>query len=284
MPNSAWGWRVRAWPIAIFAAWLAFGAAHAQAPLKLFDAHLHYNWEPTPFYSLDKVLETFKRNNVAGILATSRPNAGTHALVDAKAPGLRVVPFIRPYRARSDIQTWFNDPSIYELVVDEYKRGYYRGIGEFHVYGKSAATEWVKKIVDFAVERDLYLHAHCDEEALLILFGHNAKAKIIWAHTGFSTSPQRVAELLDKHALWGELSYRSGITDGSGKLTADWRQLFAKHSDRFLIGSDTWINERWFQYDNLMREYRNWLAQLPVDQARRIAYGNAERLFGGKVE
>ena len=268
----------------IFAAALAATVAQAQAPLKLFDAHLHYNWEPTPFYSLDKVLETFKRNNVAGILATSRPNTGTHALVDAKAPGLWVVPFIRPYRVRSDIQSWFDDPSIYELVQSEYKRGYYRGIGEFHIYGKSATTEWVKKIVDFAVERDLYLHAHCDEEALLILFGHNPRAKIIWAHTGFSTSPQRVAELLGKYALWGELSYRSGITDGSGKLTAEWRQLFAKHSDRFLIGSDTWINERWFQYDNLMREYRNWLGQLPEDQARRIAHGNAERLFGGKVE
>jgi predicted TIM-barrel fold metal-dependent hydrolase len=28
-----------------------------------------------------------------------------------------------------------------------------------------------------------------------------------------------------------------------------------------------------------MREYRGWLAQLPPDQARRIAHGNAERLF-----
>jgi hypothetical protein len=269
---------------ALLGATVAATMAHAQAPLKLFDAHLHYNWEPTPFYSLDKVLEVFKRNNVAGILATSRPNAGTHALVDAKAPGLWVVPFIRPYRVRSDIQTWFDDPTIYELVQSEYKRGYYRGIGEFHIYGQSAATEWVKKIVDFAVERDLYLHAHCDEEALLTLFGHNARAKIIWAHTGFSTPPQRVAELIDKHALWGELSYRSGITDGSGKLTADWRALFEKHSDRFLIGSDTWINERWFAYDSLMQGYRGWLAQLPPDRARRIAHGNAERLFGGKVE
>jgi hypothetical protein len=269
---------------AVFGVVLSATAASAQAPLKLFDAHLHYNWEPSPYYSLDQVLETFKRNNVAGILATSRPNTGTHALVDAKPTGLWVVPFIRPYRVRADIQSWFDDPSIYDLVQAEYKRGYYRGIGEFHIYGKSASTEWVKKIVNFAVERDLYLHAHCDEEALLILYGHNPRAKIIWAHTGFSTSPQRVAELLDRYALFGELSYRSGITDGSGKLTDAWRQLFAKYSDRFLIGSDTWINERWFQYDSLMQGYRNWLAQLPADQARRIAHGNAERLFGGKVE
>ena len=50
-----------------------------------------------------------------------------------------------------------------------------------------------------------------------------------------------------------------------------------------MIGSDTWINERWSQYDNLMREYRAWLAQLPEDQARRIAHGNAERMFGPKT-
>jgi hypothetical protein len=252
-----------------------------QQDLKIFDAHLHYNQEPNPFYSLDQVLEVFKRNNVTGILATSRPNKGTHQLMDAKAPGLWVVPFIRPYRIRADIQTWFDDPSIVDLIEDEYKRGYYRGVGEFHIYGKSAATEVVRKIVNFAVERDLYLHAHCDEEALLILFGHNPRAKIIWAHTGFGTSPSRVAELFDKYpALWGELSYRGGITQNGGTLSPEWRSLFARYSDRFLLGSDTWINERWYSYDTIMKEYRGWLAQLPADQAQRIAHGNAERLFG----
>ena len=79
----------------------------------------------------------------------------------------------------------------------------------------------MKKIVDFAVERNLYLHAHCDEEALLILFSHNPTRKIIWAHTGFSTEPARVKELFAKYpALWGELSFRNGITGSDGKLIA----------------------------------------------------------------
>ena len=263
---------------------LISSSAWAQTPLKIFDAHLHYNQEPTPYYELDKVLEIFRRNNVAGILATSRPNKGTHQLMDAKAPGLWVVPFIRPYRQRSDIQTWFDDPAIWELIQSEYKRGYYRGIGEFHIYGKAAAGEQVKRIVNFAVERDLWLHAHCDEEALLLLFSHNPKARIIWAHTGFSTAPARVKELMEKHSgLMGELSYYGGLTQ-AGKLTPAWRELFASHSNRFVIGSDTWINERWFSYDGLMKTYREWLAQLPDDQAKRIAHGNAERLFGGKIE
>jgi hypothetical protein len=265
----------------VIGALAAFVAAPARAQeMPIFDAHMHYNQEPNPYYSLDKVLETFKRNNVTGILATSRPNKGTHQLMAAKAPGLWVVPFIRPYKIRADIQTWFGDPAIFGLIEEEFKRGYYRGIGEFHLSGQSAATDWVKKTVDFAVAKDLYLHCHCDEEALLILYRHNARARIIWAHTGFSTPPARVAELLEKYqALWPELSYRSGITQG-GALSAEWRDLFTRYSDRFLLGSDTWINERWASYDDIMREYRGWLKQLPLAQAQRIAHGNAERLFG----
>ncbi len=255
--------------------------ARAQERLELFDAHLHYNQEPTSLYPLETVLDIFRRNGVTGILATSRPNKGTHQLVEAKVPGLWVVPFIRPYRTRADIQTWFNDDGIYDLILDEYRRGYYRGIGEFHIYGRSAATPLVKKIVNFAVERNLFLHAHCDEEALLLLLSHNPKARIIWAHTGFSTPPARLKELFRTYPeLRGELSYRSGITDSTGQVTPEWRDLFAQYSDRFLIGSDTWINERWFSYDGLMKGYRAWLAQLPPEQAKRIASGNAVALFG----
>src|SRR5262245_60534010 len=271
--------------VAAFFAALAPAGAVAQSSLKIFDAHLHYNQEPNPYFSLEQVLDVFRRNNVAGIIANSRPNKGTHQLVDAKAPGLWVVPFIRPYRTRDDVQNWSTDPAIYDLIESEYKRGYFRGVGEFHIYGNAAQGPLVKRVVDFAVARDLYLLAHCDEAALLILLAHNARAKVIWAHTGFSTPPGRVRELLEKYpALMGELSYRGGITESGGKLSADWRELFARHSDRFVLGSDTWINERWVGYDTIMQTYRGWLAQLPDDQAKRIAHGNAERLFGGKVE
>jgi len=94
---------------------------------------------------------------------------------------------------------------------------------------------------------------------VLILFRHNLKARIIEAHTGFSVPPARVGQLLDEHkdALWGERSYRGGITGGDGKLTSDRRSLFERYSDRFLLGSGTWMNERWFGYDTIFKEYRN---------------------------
>lgn len=256
----------------------------AEQPIEIFDAHMHYNWEPTPFYQPAEVLALFKKQNVTGILATSRPNIGTHVLMDAKkegkADGLQIVPFIRPYRVRSDIQTWFNDPTIFDLVQEEYKRGYYRGIGEFHLSGKDAGSPWVKKIVDFAVEHDLYLHAHADDDAVEILMRHNSRAKIIWAHTGFSLGTSRVAAMLATYPqLWGELSYRSGITGAGRTLTPEWRAMFEKYPDRFLLGSDTWISERWASYGSIMAEYRGWLKQLPPAIAKQIAHGNAKRLF-----
>lgn len=269
------------WKTAILALGLLAANVQASDRLPLFDAHLHYNWEPKPYFTLDEVFKLFKDNGVTGILATSRPNDGTRALYEAPQKEVWVVPFIRPYNIRADIQTWFNDPKIFELVQSEYQRGYYRGIGEFHLHGSDAAgTSWVKKTVDFAVEKNLYLHAHADEAALEKLYAHNPKAKVIWAHTGFSTSPEQVAAYLERYPdLWCELSYRYGITEADGKLSTAWRQLFNKYPDRFLIGSDTWINQRWASYTQLMGEYRDWLKQLPPEVAEKIAFRNAERLF-----
>lgn len=282
--------RVGAWAATAFAVALLLAppaVRAAEEPIEIFDAHLHYNWEPKPYYSLDEVLALFKANRVTGILATSRPNDGTHALMEAqasgKAGGLWVVPFVRPYRTRADIGSWFGDPVIFDLVQEEFKRGYYRGIGEFHLSGKAAANAWVKKTVDFAVEHDLYLHAHADDEALEILLGHNPRARVIWAHTGFGLAPSRVATLLATYPqVWGELSYRGGITAAGGALTPEWRALFEKYPDRFLLGSDTWIDQRWASYGEIIATYRGWLKQLPPDVAAKIAHGNARRLFAGK--
>jgi hypothetical protein len=254
-------------------------SAQSAARLPLFDAHLHYNWEPVPHFPLEKVLALFREHKITGILATSRPNDGTRALYEAKQTDTWVVPFIRPYRVRPDIQTWMSDPQTDELIATEFKRGYYQGIGEFHLSGRAAEAPQVRNTAAFAARHNLYLHAHADDEALEILFRHDPKARIVWAHTGFSTSPEKVAAYLDRYpGLICELSYRYGITNGD-QLSPEWKRLFERYPDRFLIGSDTWINERWDNYGGIMSDYRGWLAQLPTGVAEKIAYRNAERLF-----
>jgi len=46
-----------------------------------------------------------------------------------------------------------------------------------------------------------------------------------------------------------------------------------------LLGSDTWILERWAAYGEIMAGYRAWLDQLSPEIAAQIANGNARGLF-----
>jgi hypothetical protein len=262
------------------AAAIAIPGAGAQE-IAIFDAHLHYNQEPTPFYSLEKIQQVFRDNHVIGVLATSRPNLGTHQLVAGAKPPLAVAPFLRPYRVRDDIGTWFDDPATLGLIEEEWPKQRWLGIGEFHVSGSGADRPTAQRIVTLARERGVFLHAHSDDIAIESFFRHEPASRIIWAHTGFSLPAARVGELFDRHPnLWGELSYRSGVMNAQGELTPEWRALFLRHPGRFLLGSDTWINERWSSYGRTMAQYRTWLRQLPAGVANQIAWGNAERLFG----
>jgi hypothetical protein len=262
---------------------LAGPAAAGDAPysLPIFDAHLHYNREPEPRLPERGVADLLGRAGVTGILANSRPNDGTRALLATPPAGVTIVPFLRPYRNRADVQTWFRDPSIVPFVEEELRRARYRGLGEFHVFGAGATTDIVKDLVLLAEQRGLMLFAHCDEEALEHLFGHAPGARILWAHTGFDVPEGRVAQLLARHpSLVAELSYRSGITGTDGSLTDVWRDLFTRFPDRFVVGSDTWIDQRWDDYENIIAGYRAWLGQLPPDIARRIAHDNAREWLG----
>jgi Tat protein secretion system quality control protein TatD with DNase activity len=265
--------------------------APANAQLQpIFDAHMHYNIEARTEYPPEKVLEIFKRNNVRGVLANSRPNEGSELLAklaETKSAELSVVAFIRVYRDRADYGTWHKNPEIVAMIEREFASGFFkgkvRGIGEFHIYGDEAKSNEFAQIVAFAKKHDLWLHAHCDEAALAIIFQLNPSAKVIWAHTGFSVATDKVATLMKQHVgLMGELSYRNDITDG-GKLSKQWRTIFTAHPDRFLLGSDAWVTERWGQYDELMSYYRKWLAELPKDKAEQIAFRNGERMFGIKL-
>jgi hypothetical protein len=281
-------------------------AADYEGPL--FDAHLHYNDEawngrsgPHP---LRDVLDRIQRNGVKAVIANSRPNDGTRALAagrardqdaEGKKPAadLVVVPFIRLYRNRADYDNWFRDESIYEMVQDEFVRGTaagpYRGIGEFHLYDSTHANGPVaRKLMQFAERNALAVLAHVDDVAIDLLMAHAPQGgrnlRLIWAHTGIGgPSVTRVDSLMRQYPLlMGELSYRPGLTCEGGFLCPDWRALVLKYPDRFLIGSDTWINQRWLYYDDLMQGYRRWLGDLPTDVARRIAWDNGATLFAVK--
>ena len=273
--------------------WLAASAAHAEPYTgPLFDAHLHYNEEAwMSAHPLDDALGRMQRSGVRAIVANSRPNDGTKTLANAKAQtaaaGVHVVPFVRLYRNRADYTGWFNDPSITTMVQAELAAGTaagpYRGLGEFHLYDSANANGPVAaQLMKLAQAKDLAVLAHVDDTAIDLLMAHAPKARLIWAHSGIGGAPvTRVRALLVRYpTLMGELSYRPGLTEGSGTLSAEWKALFTEYPSRFMIGSDTWVNARWQGYEALMQEARVWLGDLDPAIARRIAWGNGAALFG----
>jgi hypothetical protein len=274
--------------------WLGLsGAALAQRYSgPLFDAHLHYNEEAwMSEHPIDDALARLRNSGVRAIVANSRPNQGTLSLAAARqqteAAGVTVLPFIRLYRNRADYSSWFQDETIYAMVLRELAAGTaagpYRGLGEFHLYDSANANGPVaRKLMQLAQARDLAVLAHVDDAAIDLLMAHAPQARLIWAHTGIGGTPiERVRALLDKYPkLMGELSYRPGLTRADGGLSEDWKALLGAHSERFLVGSDTWINARWAGYEGLMADARRWLADLPEAAARNIAWDNGARLFG----
>ena len=286
------------------AAWVAVAIALASVAQAadytgpLFDTHLHYNQEAwdgnTGPYPPADALARMQRNGVKAIVANSRPNAGTQTLAAARETreaGVSVVPFVRLYRNRADYDNWFRDDSIYEMVQTELARGTasgpYKGLGEFHLYDSANANGPVaKKLIVLAEQKKLAVLAHVDDVAIDLLMAHapsdGRTLRLIWAHTGIGGPPvARVQALLERYPLlMGELSYRPGLTCDGGVLCPEWRALILKYPERFIVGSDTWVNQRWSAYDELMRGYRTWLGDLPPDVAQRVAWGNAAALFG----
>jgi hypothetical protein len=262
---------------------LMAGAARAEAPkLPIFDAHVHYNYDFGRPLPIEQVFELWREAGIRGVLLTSRPNDGTRDLLEAAPAEFKAVAFARPYVVRADIQTWFKDPAIYAMIERELGRGIYRGIGEFHIYGKDADSDGFARFVELARDQGLWLHAHCDDYVIERIYALHPQARVIWAHTGMSTPEQRIDELFARHpTLYGELSYRSGIDDG-GALSAEWRALFTKYPDRFLLGSDTWVPSRWPEVPQIMARYRAWLSQLAPEIAERIAWRNGFSLFFDK--
>ena len=278
---------------------LAAQAAPYSGPL--FDAHLHYNDEAwsgqTGPHPVSDVLARIQRNGVRAVLANSRPNDGTRALAEAGAAtaqaGVTVVPFVRLYRDRADYDNWFRDDTIYQMVQDELARGTpagpYQGLGEFHLYDSANANGPVaRQLMALADSRGLAVLAHVDDVAIDLLMANTPskgqQTRLIWAHTGIGGTPvARVDALLARYPqLMGELSYRPGLTCDGGLLCPEWRALLLKYPNRFVIGSDTWVNQRWQYYDELMQGYRTWLGGLPPEVARAIGWDNAAGWFGLK--
>jgi predicted TIM-barrel fold metal-dependent hydrolase len=269
------GWREGLYGVIL--SWLLLATAQAQG-LPIFDTHIHYSRPDWQVFTPERVLAILDQAGVQRALVSSTPDDGTLQLY-AAAPQ-RIVPFLRPYRTREDMGSWPSDPAVQAYVEERLKRGIYKGIGEFHLSATQAEAPTVRRFAELAAQQQLFFHAHVDDVTVAKLLSLYPQVRILWAHAGMSAPAATVGQLLEQSAnLWVELSMRFDVASG-GRLDAAWQTVFLKYPDRFMVGTDTWVTSRWDDLVSGMQSVRSWLDQLPRDVAERIAYRNAERLFG----
>lgn len=124
--------------------------------------------------------------------------------------------------------------------------------------------------------------------------------KFIWAHICGRGSAKQIGELLTRFAnLYCDLGGMTGgrregygtywprptpfihpIEDGGGRLYPEVKELFENFPDRFLVGTDAAHTPALATYGQRIERFRQLLSQLTPPTARRLAYQNAERLFG----
>jgi hypothetical protein len=251
----------------------------AAAELPIFDAHIHYSHDAVLALPPKEAVAILRKAGLKRALVSSSDDAGTQKLM-AEAPDL-VIPELRPYRTRGDVGTWVKDDAVLRYVEELLRKNKYVAIGEFHLFGADADLPIPRRIVQLAKQYGLLLHAHSDVDAIERIFQQDPGARVLWAHSGFE-QPAKVREMLRNHKnLWADLAFRSDQGSG-GKVTPEWREVFLEFPDRFMVGTDTFVPERWHYVPEHAAFSRGWLSDLPADVAERIAWKNGETLFGGR--
>lgn len=251
------------------------------APLPLFDAHIHYSEDAWPVVSPPEAVARLREAGVLRALVSSSNDDGTQKLY-AEAPDL-VIAALRPYRTRGDESRWVHDESILTYVEERLKKFQYVAIGELHVSAAEAETAVAHRVVELAKQHGLMLHVHADADTLERIYRQDPQARILWAHAGFE-NPARVREMLRRHeALWADLSFRGEVAP-DGRVAPQWRELFLEFPERFMLGTDTYIPERWGKVGSHASWARQWLADLPAPVAERIAYENGEAVLSAAFQ
>ena len=258
-------------------------ALAGQEKLPIFDTHVHYKAPAWEVYPPNVIIDLLKKSGVVKALVSSTPDEGTRMLY--KEDSERIVPFLRPYHGEINSGNWYLKEQVYPYMLNRLELPIYKGIGEFHIHNPiDADSPMIQKTVRLAVERDLFLHVHTDHRGVETIFSYAPDAKILWAHAGMSDPPEVVSRMFERYKnLWVDTSIREYDIAPNGRLSPEWEKLFLEYSDRITIGSDTWVNAQWDNYEEIIAFDRNWLSQLPEEVARQISFENARRLFGTKV-
>jgi hypothetical protein len=153
----------------------------------------------------------------------------------------------------------------------------------------------IRSLFELVANRNAFLTFHMESdpdavEQLETLAASNRKGRIILNHCGVTSSPQLMDRLFAANPnIFCEFSSRyeptiPGVLNGAGAIfdgfgiRGEWKDVIVKHADRFMVGTD--VNGDDGAYNIAIKNVRSGLlANLPLDVAQAVAYGNAKRLF-----
>jgi predicted TIM-barrel fold metal-dependent hydrolase len=244
----------------------------------LFDSHLHYTAEDAQRFTPQEILHLLDNNSIAYAAVTGTPPAHVSKLY-RMAPE-RIVPLLAVYRHAEDKSTWTNDKTLIPYLENELKRGYWRGIGELHIFARDRHSKVFKKVIALASEWQLPLLIHGDPAVIDKVYEIAPKQPVIWAHAGTFPYPDLVSDYLHRYPnLSIDLSMRDKRIAPDGMINDEWYELFVNYPNRFMIGVDTYSTARWQMFNSAVGTLRNWLAQLPEEIALQLAFVNAAKLY-----
>ncbi len=206
-----------------------------------------------------------------------------------------------------------NHPAAMEMLAQieaGLKDGRFKGIGELLINSLNTAPMMpgfrrklpvdgptFKAMFDLAQKYkspiDMHIEWNSDTvEQLERMLASYPSVSVKLAHCGKTSSPRDIRLIMGKHAnVYCDLSSRPGqhkaynssgiIFTGNGFQHKDWRQVIEDFPDRFTVGIDDVTT--WSQYELVVEMIRKGLlANLSAETAEKVAYKNADRLYGGQ--
>jgi hypothetical protein len=254
-----------------------FGENIALPPI--IDAHAHYTTDDAQALPPAAVLARLDAAGVRRLVVTASPPELVQQLY-RHAPA-RVVPLLGVYGAGVDKANWMQDEKLPKKAAAWLESGRWAGIGELHLFVRDVDNPVFAELVRLAAARKLVLMLHGDAEVVSRAFALAPGVRVLWAHLGTDPRPDMLAAMLERHAgkLWIDTSVRDERIAPGGTLLPEWRALFLRFPDRFLVAVDTFSLNRWQHYAAVVGQIRAWTDPLPEPLKTNLLHDNAARLF-----
>jgi len=269
-------WR-RAGLACALAGLLHAGAAAGQ-PAPMIDAHAHYTLADSSAFGPEAILATLDAAGVQRMVVTGTPPELAQTLY-RYAPD-RILPVLGVYAEGAHKDNWVHDAALPARVAAMLESGRWAALGELHLFAADAHAPVFEALAKLADAHRLVLLLHGDAAVVARAFALAPGLRILWAHLGTDPRPEALEPMLTRYPnLWIDTSVRDERIAPGGRLLPEWRALFERHPDRFVVAVDSFSTHRWRRYGEVVETIRTWTAGLPPGLRDRLLHDNAARLF-----